>query len=375
MGTVIGIAAATYLPDTTVPAVTPRVVPPMMRHILPTAAEIASARHRLHLKAVSIVVMLAAGYWGLVFAPFGVLGRVVAAVTLIHACIAVATNIMHDANHSAFSTSRRANQALSYAGDLLGSSSYLWRIQHNDLHHRHTNVMGYDADIEQAPLARLAPEQQWRRWHRGQHIYMWPLYGFLTVKSLFVSDFQCLKSKRIGSQPLPRPVGASDGCKLVAGKLVNVAWALVIPMMFHPWWKVVVVYFVCAWCVGFSLAVIFQLAHCVDNADFFADDGLSLKGDANVRHQLATTVDIASSNRLTAGYIGWLMGGLDHQVEHHLAPRLPHTMYPQLAVRVDAMCAAHGLTRRIHTGVFAALASHGRWLKQMGTRPPIPAQW
>lgn len=368
------MAAATYLSDATVPTVPQQTGPSMMRQIRPSAAEIASARRRLHLKAVSIVVVFAAGYWGLVFAPFGVFGRVVAAVALIHSCIAIGTNIMHDANHSAFSTSRRVNQTLSYAGDLLGSSSYLWRIQHNDMHHRHTNVMGYDADIEQAPLARLAPEQQWRRWHRAQQIYMWLLYGFLPVKTLLVSDFQSLKNKRIGSQPLPRPVSARSGLKIAAGKLVNVTWALVIPMLFHPWWKVVAVYLVCAWCVGFSLAVIFQLAHCVDIADFVADDGITLKGDANVRHQLATTVDIASSNPLTAGYLGWLMGGLDYQVEHHLAPRLPHTIYPELADRVDAMCAAHGLQRRVHTGVFAALASHARWLKQMGTRPPTPAQ-
>ena len=111
------------------------------------------------------------------------------------------------------------------------------------------------------------------------------------MKSLLVSDFQCLRSKRIGSQPLPRPVGVGDGCKLAVGKLVNVTWALVIPMMFHPWWKVGVVYLVCAWGVGLSLAVIFQRAHCVDKADFFTDDALSLKGAANVRHHLATTVD------------------------------------------------------------------------------------
>jgi fatty acid desaturase len=30
----------------------------------------------------------------------------------------------------------------------------------------------------------------------------------------------------------------------------------------------------------------------------------------------------------------WVIGGLDHQVEHHLAARLPGTIYPLVARRL-----------------------------------------
>ena len=71
-------------------------------------------------------------------------------------------------------------------------SSWLWRFQHNTLHHGNTNVVGFDADIALAPFARLAPSQPWHRWYRAQHIYIWPLYGFLALKNLLVSDVVAL---------------------------------------------------------------------------------------------------------------------------------------------------------------------------------------
>ena len=87
-----------------------------------------------------------------------------------------------------------------------------------------------------------------------------------------------------------------------------------------------------SWLVGFVLAVTFQLAHCVDIAEF--DDELApRRGRDFFAHQLRTTVDIASPVPVLGHAFRWLVGGLDHQIEHHLAPRLPHTVYPIVAAR------------------------------------------
>ena len=139
-------------------------------------------------------------------------------------------------------------------------------------------------------------------------------------------------------------------------------------MLFHPFWDVVLVYLACSWTVGFALAVIFQVAHCVDNADFLADD-VRHRGDDIVRHQLRTTVDVRIQGHLARTYLGFLTGGLEYQVEHHLAPRVPHTLYPAMAARVSDMCARNALEYRFHESVPAALASHMRWLREMGSRP------
>ena len=93
--------------------------------------------------------------------------------------------------------------------DALGASSWLWRYQHNVLHHGNTNIDGFDADLSLAPWGRLAPTQAWRRRFQWQHIYIWPLYGFLAIKNLVVSDMLSLIHGRVGSQPFRRKLDAA----------------------------------------------------------------------------------------------------------------------------------------------------------------------
>jgi linoleoyl-CoA desaturase len=226
--------------------------------------------------------------------------------------------------------------------------------------------MGVDSDIDQGAVARMAPEQPWRRWHRYQHIYMWPLYGVLAVRWFLVADFKALASNRLGQQPLTIDKRPRYIAGMIAGKLVHLTWAIVIPLALNPWWGVVCFYLVCSWVTGFVLAITFQLAHCVDVAEFVPSD-VPHRGTAFQLHQLRTTVDIRCGRGACLGR--WLIGGLDHQVEHHLAPRLPHTVYPLLRPRVQAFCEVHDLPYHTHASAWDALCSHERWLKAMG-RPP-----
>ena len=70
---------------------------------------------------------------------------------LVTALVALATSVMHDANHGSFSTHRTINRVLAYTADVLGTSSWLWRFQHNVLHHGNTNMDGLDSDIDSRP--------------------------------------------------------------------------------------------------------------------------------------------------------------------------------------------------------------------------------
>jgi linoleoyl-CoA desaturase len=65
-------------------------------------------------------------------------------------------------------------------------------------------VVGVDSDISQAPFARLATGQPWRRWHKYQHLYLSLVYGFLAMKWLTYGDFANLSHRRVGEQPLRR---------------------------------------------------------------------------------------------------------------------------------------------------------------------------
>lgn len=341
--------------------------PPLLKQVAPDANELFAARRRLHRKAASIVAVTVSGYTGLVFVSLPVAFKVACAVLLIHGLIAVATGIMHDANHHAFSTSPKVNRALGYSGDFLGASSWLWRQQHNVQHHHNTNVMGVDGDIDQQPFARMSPEQPWRPWHRAQALYMWPLYGFLTLKWVLFGDFVSFFAASKGTLPMVKRPSAADFAKMVAGKVGHFAWAVAIPLTLYPWQQVAATYLAISWSVGFALAIIFQLAHCVDRAEFIQPNpSVRLTGDDMMRHQLATTVNVAPASKLGVKYVGWLMGGLEFQIEHHLAPRVPHTFYPTLAKRVRSICAENDLEYRTHFSVISALRSHARWLHKMG---------
>jgi linoleoyl-CoA desaturase len=326
--------------------------------------EVRAARRHLHVNAVVILGLVATSYWCLVLSDLPLALRLSAAGVLVLALVAVGTSIMHDANHDSFSTRRWVNRALAYTSDALGASSWLWRFQHNTLHHGNANVVGFDADIGLAPLARLAPSQPWHRWYRAQHIYIWPLYGFLALKNLLVSDLAALISGRLDQQPLRQRVRPAVVVRIVAGKLAHLGWAVVIPLLFNPWWAVLAFYLTCSWLVGFVLAVTFQLAHCVDVTTMYEADA-PRRGDDFAAHQLATTADFATPLPVVGHLVRWLVGGLDHQIEHHLAPRLPHTVYPLVARRFRRACQENGLAYNLHPGVWSAIRSHGRWLRAM----------
>jgi linoleoyl-CoA desaturase len=280
--------------------------------------------------------------------------------SLALATAGIGFSVMHDANHGAYSRSPRVNRAWGLALDFVGASSYLWRFKHNVHHHTYANVDGMDADIDAGPFLRLAPTQRRRALHRYQHLYAWPLYGVLAVKWWFVDDVVDLARGRIGQLLIPRPRGL-ELAAFVAGKAVFVAWAVVVPVLvFRSGWPVAL--FLCgSLTLGVVLSTVFQLAHAVPDAAFHgAGAGRMPTGWAE--HQVRATVDFAPSNRL----LGWYVGGLNFQVEHHLLPDVCHLHYPALAPIVAATCAEHGIPYRTERSLRAAMAAHGRFLRALG---------
>ncbi len=101
----------------------------LWRSTRPTAAELSRARRRLHAKAAFITVIVALSYWSTVISDWNITIRIGSAAALAIGLIAVATSIMHDANHGAFSRHRWLNRLVSYVADILGTSSWLWRFK------------------------------------------------------------------------------------------------------------------------------------------------------------------------------------------------------------------------------------------------------
>lgn len=270
-------------------------------------------------------------------------------------------NIQHDGGHESLSRSRVINRCAAFSLDLLGGSSYVWRWKHNLYHHSYPNIGGVDSDIELAPVGRVASFQPLHRVHRYQHVYLWVLYGLLPVKWHFIDDFRDILLARIGGMPLPRPRGL-DLVLFVTGKAAFFVLAFVVPSLVHGIALALSFYFVTSLVVGITLSVIFQLAHCVEETAFYSGAGV----DEWSLHQVATTTNFAPRSRL----LGWYVGGLNFQIEHHLFPRISHVHYPRIAPIVQRICAERGVDYRVHETLGAAVRSHYRLLRAQG-RPRL----
>jgi len=283
-------------------------------------------------------------------------------LSVAFATAGIGFSVMHDANHGAYSRSAGVNRAWGLALDFVGASSYVWRFKHNVHHHTYANIDGMDADIAAEPYLRLAPTQRRRFLHRYQHLYAWPLYGALAVKWWFVDDVVDLVRGRIGRLPIPRPRGR-ELVAVLAGKAVFVGWTIVVPaLVFRSGWAVVLFLFG-SMVLGVVLATVFQLAHAVPGAEFHAAaQGDKRMGTGWAEHQVRATVDFAPSNRL----LGWYVGGLNFQIEHHLLPDVCHVHYPALAGIVEETCLERGIPYRAHPTLRGALAAHYRFLRELG---------
>jgi linoleoyl-CoA desaturase len=319
-------------------------------------------RAELYTKGVVAFAVLLGSWLVLVLGHPGVALGLVAFGGLIVGTSLTAFCVMHDANHGAYFRTRRLNHLLGWTADaLLGLSSYAWRVKHNVAHHTYTNVDGYDADITQVPIARLAPVQAPRPWYRLQHYYIWALYCLMGLRWQTVGDVAAFVKGSIGRSSLRLP-RRWDLAGLVGGKVIFVGWAIVVPMLVYPWWVVVCGYLAYSMIVSLIMAVTFQLAHCVEEADFASAEDLATERRLWAVHEVETTVDFCQRNPV----LGWVVGGLNYQIEHHLFPRVPHTHYAHIAKIVRRNAELHGVRYVAQSSLRAALASHFRHLRTMG---------
>lgn len=320
---------------------------------------------QMYFKTASILAWFFGAYFLLLFVVHSWWMILLLAVVLGLALAAIGFNIQHDAGHKAYSSRPWVNKMMAMTLDLMGGSSYMWDWKHNSLHHTYPNIDGHDDDINIGLLARLTPHQKRLKFHRYQGIYLWLLYGFLAIKWHFFDDFYQVSIGRIGGHKIPRPRG-TDLAVFIGGKVVFFTMAFVIPMLLHPIWAVLAVYVGAAFVSGVVLSVVFQLAHCVGEAEFpMPVAGPS--GDERMQtewaiHQVQTTVNFARSNRILC----WFLGGLNFQIEHHLFSKICHIHYPALSKVVEEACRDFGVRYATHRTFLQAVGSHFRWLVLMG---------
>ncbi|KOS05406.1 fatty acid desaturase [Flavobacterium akiainvivens] len=273
----------------------------------------------------------------------------------------VGFNVCHDAIHGSFSDNRHINKALSMVFNLLGASPYIWNISHNGVHHTFTNIPGHDEDLVVAPgLIRIEQDDPKRKIQRYQHWYAFPLYGLASISWAFRKDFLKMSQTKIGQVTLKHP--KKEYFNLFASKALYYFLFIALPLITLDitWWQFLIGFLAMHLAQGFTMGLVFQLAHVVEGTDFPAASPTGTMEEAWAEHQMRTTANFCSQNRIAA----FLLGGLNSQIEHHLFPKICHIHYRAIGKIVKQAAKEYHLPYIESQTFGAALQSHYRVLKK-----------
>lgn len=282
-------------------------------------------KRRLGYYWVKVVLTVAA--FGAGWAGFFLLGDSWATLAIAPFLGVAATQLGflgHDAGHRQIFESRRANRLLGLGiGNALIGLSFGWWVPKHNSHHAHPNEEGRDPDIgaglpNTRRAGRLAGSQRglsgWL--DRRQAALFFPLM-LLRSTGLYFSGFQDVIRRR------------SDRSVLTEGLLLVVHAALYLGVVL--------------WVLSPTKAIAFMAVHQAAFSLYlgcsFAPNhkGMPVLGEGTemsfARRQITTTRNL-SGGRL----IGFLFGGLNYQIEHHLFPTMPRPNLARAQAMVRAFC-------------------------------------
>lgn len=298
----------------------------------------------------------------------GTLGLLLLVLVMSIGAAGIGLSVMHDANHGAYSKVPWVNAAIGYSLNLIGASSFNWKMQHNVMHHTFTNIHEEDEDISPRGVLRMTPHSRWKRIHQYQFIYAWFLYGLMTIVWVLFKDF--VRIIRYDKNGLAKKFKANitvEWVILIGSKLFYIGYMIVIPLLFTSlvWWQVLVGILLMHYVTGFILAIIFQPAHVIEGTEFpLPDENNQMEYNWAV-HQLFTTTNFGHKSRL----FSWYVGGLNFQIEHHLFPNICHVHYRKISSIVQETAKEFNLPYKSFQTFAGALLGHVRLLKQLGAKP------
>lgn len=273
--------------------------------------------------------------------------------------------VMHDANHGAYTASHFWNKIIGYSLNVIGGDADNWKVQHNKLHHVYTNIHGFDLDIRENAGLRFTPEVKHKPFQRFQILYVFVLYALQTFFWVFIKDFmQFSRFSKSGADGQDTKARAIHFGIMLFSKIVCVFYTLVLPMLLLDitWWQLLVGFMTMHFVGGFTLAVVFQLAHVIEEIKFPVPDEKGQIANEWAIHQMQTTANFAPRNK----WLSYYVGGLNYQIEHHLFMRICHIHYPQIAPIVQQTAMEFGIPYIQHATLSKAFVSHVALMNKLG---------
>lgn len=316
---------------------------------------------RIFHKTVVLTISLIAIYCCLLFGHFPTWINILLCCLLGFNFALIGFNVMHDGAHGSYSDNKFLNSIMGFSLNLMGGSTYYWKVKHNIIHHTYTNVDGHDDDIDVAPFIRITDTQERKPLHRFQHIYALPLYCMTYIFWIYFNDFKKYFSGHILGKKIP-PMSTKQIIGFWLTKLAHVTIFFIIPAIVLDFQSMIIGYLIACFVTGLFIAVIFQLAHVVENTTFPHPNEQNKIEENWFIHQLETTANFCTNSKVCS----WLFGGLNFQVEHHLFPKISHIHYPAISKIVKDVCSKHNVVYNEYKTLAQAVNAHFRYLKTIG---------
>lgn len=325
---------------------------------------------KLHFKTVVMFSLFLTPYFLLLTLNLPGWSQILLTIVMGVGMAGVGMNVMHDANHGSYSSKKWINKVMGSSMYILAGNVYNWQVQHNVLHHTYTNIHGHDEDLDAGRIIRFSKHAKWHSFHRFQHYYSLFLYGLLTFNWMLTTDFKQTRRylrKKLSFGKMPSPI--SQWSVLVITKMIYVSVWIVIPLIFLDiaWWKILLGFFIMHYTAGLILSIVFQLAHVVEETDMPIPDAAGNMKNTWAIHQLFTTVNFSTKNKV----MNWFTGGLNHQVEHHIFPHISHVHYTKISQIVKQTALEFNLPYNEYKTTRRAVIAHFKYLRLMGLKPNL----
>jgi linoleoyl-CoA desaturase len=272
----------------------------------------------------------------------------------------IAFNISHDANHDSISDNPTVNRILSYSLDLIGVSSFFWRIAHNREHHGFVNIHPQDSSIKGYGLLKFTPEETPKKAYEYQQWYAILVYALTTINYVTRKDFKFLSEYLQEGKKLT----LKEWVVFIAGKSFYYLYVFVIPMIVLDlnFLTIFGMFILVHIILGWILTLVFQCGHLTEDAYYPKVDESGKVSDSWTLHIIKTTGNFGRKNR----FFSWLVGGINIHLVHHLYPRICHTHYAPLTDIIKDTVEKEGYTFKEIDTFWEAIVSHFRLLKKLG---------
>ncbi|OBF44730.1 fatty acid desaturase [Mycobacterium sp. 852002-50816_SCH5313054-b] len=217
--------------------------------------------------------------------------------------------------------------------DMAGLTSQ-WKNSHNYRHHVFANVVGVDDDLGFGVL-RVTRDEEWRPRALLQPLravllavlFEWgvALHGLYSVQERETTTAGKAAHKAALIRKIARQVGKD--------------YVLFPVLSGRRWWRALGATVVANGLRNVWACAVIMCGHFADGAEKFTPSVLEgeTKPEWYLRQMLGT------ANFRAGKVLAFLSGNLCYQIEHHLYPDLPSNRYPEIAVRVRALCANYDL--------------------------------